>query len=383
QMGLDALQKRQALDDQIAQTEVNVRAQEAIRLGTDAVAEYDVKANQPLPDDPKTYFNGDTLNPFDTAARVKFEADLNNDLKTNISNLSSAIKNPKTRRLWEAQILAAGQTAHAKALNSLHNEHQTTTLLGYATTAAQNGNEELANEFVDIAEKHGLIGPKKAAAERLDLAELAVKSEVKSLYMVGEYQAARDVATESSLGITEKESLLNTINLIEERNEKKTKDLNFKKDMAVNDDFMTKVATGDLFPDEIRESRLPEKAAGGIFAIGKLSQAEWLRYAKASYQDPPPVTVPDGYSSANDIALAVGSKEMSREEAYRKLLDARYIRKEMTDSDFVWAANRITDPYEKSFASDLSAVIIENNKNLQGLGFLDKLKFSDKEKAEA
>ncbi len=378
-----AIKDRQALDDQISATAADLKAQDAIKLQLDAVAQYDIKAKQPLPDDPKNYYSGDKLNPFDLAARVEFENDLIIDLLEKISSLSGGIKDPKTNVLWQTATAKVGITAIKKALNAKHQEHQESTILGYAENAAKAGDLEASEEFIVIAEKHGLIGPKRAAKVRTDLAELAVKSEVKSLYLVGEYQAARNVATESGLGITEIESLLNTINLIEERNEKKTKDLNFKKDMAVNDDFMTKVATGDLFPDEIKESRLPEKVAGGIFATGKLSQTEWLNYAKASYQDPPTVTVPDGYSAANDIVLAVGSKEMSREEAYRKLLDARYIRKQMTDDDFIWAANRITDPYEKSFAADLSAVVADNNKTLRGLGFFDKRKFSDKEKAKA
>ena len=165
EIGFKAFMDRQALDDEIYAAEAGVKLQDSIKLGVDTAAGYDVKASQPLSPDIKDYWDGGKLNPFDIKAKTEFYTEISSESNKRIAELAKAFKNPKTRALWEANAKAESDLAITKALNAKHQEHQESTILGYAKIAAENGDIELSNQWIDIAKGYGLIGPKRASAE--------------------------------------------------------------------------------------------------------------------------------------------------------------------------------------------------------------------------
>lgn len=231
-LGTRAFMSRQALDDKIATTEANMRAQDAATEGIGAISAYDVKVGQPLPDNIKEYYNGDKVNPFSTVNKDRLYVGTFNDYKAKILNLSKAIKNPRRRELWTAQTIAAGSVSFKQASNAKHQEHQETTILGYAMTAASNGDMELANQWIDLAEETGLIGPKRAAIERNKAADTkgsALVNMVHAAVQAGDFNTATILADNPAIPEKSQTVLRNLI----EGNRKKAVDLTQEKDRDI------------------------------------------------------------------------------------------------------------------------------------------------------
>ncbi len=379
-----ARQNRIALDDQALAGEADKRAFDAIRTGLDTYAEWDVTDNNKDPRDIKNYYDGTKITNIDVTKKNEFLSANNKDYAAKIQSLAKGFKSEKTAQNFINRWGVTANKAFSEAGNAKHNEYQEQLFLSNAKGAAANGDGDMetANEWIDIAEKHGLIGPKKAASEKEKNQELSIKSQASVLYNSGEYQDARDLVAESPLPTLEKESLLNTINLIKERNERKTKDLNYKKDLAVNEEFVNLVMSKDLTPDMVKESRLDEKTSG-FFGTAGLSQKSWMQYASDSYKDQPFKTTPSGFTSASDTVLEYSGFGIDKELAYKNLLDSRYIHREITDNDFIWAINHINKPYEPAMADNIKVAIESNDKAILRGWIFDKLMTTDKEKEKA
>ena len=374
-----ASQNRKALDDQAFAGEADKRAFDAMKTGLDTYAEWNVTDNNKDPRDIKNYYDGTKITSIDITKKNEFTAANNKDYMAKVQSLAKGFKSEKTAQAFINRWGVNANTAFTEAGNSKHNEYHEQLFLENAKAAATNGDIELANEWIDIAEKHGLIGSKKAASEREKNLKLSVETTVKNLYLAGEYAAAREVVAESNLPIEEKESQLNTINLIEERNERKTKDLNYQKDLAVNEEFVDLVIARDLKPDTVKESRLDRKSSG-TFAERGLSQQSWVKYASDSYKDPPIKTTPIGFTNASDTVLEYAGFGIDKEVAYKNLLDDRYIHRRITDTDFTWAINHIRKPYSPTVANDIKIAIKSNNDTILRGWIFDKLMTTDKEK---
>lgn len=356
-LGVQAYLNRQAVDDIHESGVATQRIQESWNKADDAVRNFNPAHDMPLPDDPKYL---ETLTTFGTRERDEFLLSSLGDVEKDTAKIFSGIRNPKTkaRLIKQYNDFYADRTKALKGkLDKVLNDYQIDGMGKLARDAALNGNMETSDFYIDKMAEHGLITNVKATSLKLALIELSVKSQATELYSIGLYNEARDLVAGSALEVQDKESLLNTINLMEDRDDRKTKDLSYKRDMEVNDDFIEKIITKDLIPDEIEGSRLPEETSVGIFALGKLSQTEWKIYAKASFAEPPTETTREGFKSASDAVLQYALFDIGKETAYRRLLDARYLRGEMTDIDFAWAINHITTRYQPEVASDMKIAI--------------------------
>ncbi len=199
-LGFRAYMDRQALDDQQKMGEISIKAQEAEKQGRDSIGLIDMAESRPLPNDPD-YYKGDKIPDSETWA--KSNESVFADYKKKIISLSTAIKNPKTRQAWINTRLVRGSGNFNGISRAKYNEYQESVFLNYAETAASNGDIKLANQWIDIAEKHGLIGPKKAAAER----DKNTENYIVGLYRKGNYVEARKILEASSLGSKQKERL--------------------------------------------------------------------------------------------------------------------------------------------------------------------------------
>ena len=197
------------------------------------------------------------------------------------------------------------------------------------------------------------------------------------------YQAARDLTNASALDILKKESLLKTIDLTEKQTKRKTIDLDAEADMAVNDSFVSLIMGKNLLPDVVQNSRLDDKTPRGIFSTDKLSKQEWTQYVGASFDAAPTKTTPKGYSSVSETVLDYAKFQIPKETAWRRLLDSRYIHKEITDQDFTWAVNHINNPYPRHLVADIETVMKSNSEAIAKGGFLWGLITSDAEEEKA
>lgn len=237
--------------------------------------------------------------------------------------------------------------------------------------------------FIAEGVQAGRIDKSDAAKELAKTHKMAVVGQITNLYRAGSYKEARTLTESSALRITDKESLLKTIDLVEKHNKRKVMDLNYEKDMQVNENFVSKIITKDLLPDEVKGSRLADKPPKGIFSVDKLSKQEWMQYVRSSFDDPPQKTTSKGFRAASGAVLDYAKFQIPKETAYRRLLDSRYIHKEITDEDFAWSINHINKPYSRHIVADIETVLQSNRDAIARGGFLWGLITSDAEEEKA
>ena len=202
---------------------------------------------------------------------------------------------------------------------------------------------------------------------------------------IGRYDDAEELIQKTKgLLPTEKNAKLNNIRIAKDRADRKFKDLGKIADMQVNEDFMSKIITKDLEPDEIVESRLEEGDILAGFEIGKrdvLTQQLWLNYAKESFKSPPEKSLPEGINAMLGVVIEFSGKEFSKEAAYRRLLDIRYKNKAITNDRFLWAIDKINNPYPIPIAADVRAVTNNNIETFKNIGFNFIFPQEDRQKA--
>jgi len=249
-LGFQAYMNRQALDDHATMGEISKRATDASVEATNAVTMFDPSVGDALPNDPKNYYDGTKVNRFDNPQKEAFINTTYKDYEAKILNLAKGIKNPKTRQAWINSQLPEAYERITVAANAKLQEYQEQLILSNAKTAASNGDMETANEWIDIAEKHGLIGPKRAAAER----ENNVEEYVTGLYRAGLHDEARKVLEASSLSATKKEQLDDEIDTDERSVQVKlAADLKVKQnETALN--LLLSLWDGTLTDDSLRQA---------------------------------------------------------------------------------------------------------------------------------
>ncbi len=215
-----AAKARQALDDQAAKGEADRRAIDALDEALDTYKNFDPLVGNTVPINPEDYYDPDKFLNFDNPKKAEFLDLTYKPFEEKIKGMSKVFKDPKARQAWENSQLTGGYQDLTDAGNRKQQEAHEALIIGNATNAAENGDIETSNEWIDIAEKHGLIGPKRAAAERDKNEKVAVTAEAISLYQGGDFGGARELVGDSTLSIRDKESLIITIGVAERRAEK-------------------------------------------------------------------------------------------------------------------------------------------------------------------
>ncbi|MHC4121928.1 MAG: hypothetical protein ACYSSI_00010 [Planctomycetota bacterium] len=195
-LGYQAYMHRQALDDQQKIGEITQKAQESEQQGINEIALINLKESRPLPNDPD-YYRGDKIP--DSQTWSKQVVEVYDGHKERIESLAAAIRNPKTRQAWINQQLNQSRIDHVA--RGQYNKYQEFTYLEYARIAAGNGDMELSNKWLDIAEKHGLIGPKKVAKAKIE----NIKENIRGMYRAEDFNRATKTLEASSLSNKDKE----------------------------------------------------------------------------------------------------------------------------------------------------------------------------------
>ncbi len=203
----DAAIKRKNLDNEAAAGRADARSGDALKEATDAVNGMDLSLNSVLPDDPKKYYSGETgdLLEFPTEDTIKNREEAIAIYNGRINTLSKAMgfRGEKARMAWKAGKENFGREHITKAYNAKQTEYQTELFLGNARNAAANGDMEVSEQWIKLAEDNGLIGPKKAAVEL----DKNTENYIVGLYRKGEHDEARKVLEASSLDNKQKERL--------------------------------------------------------------------------------------------------------------------------------------------------------------------------------
>ncbi len=201
--GFQALQHRQALDDQAFAGEADKRAFDAHKEGMGTYANFDPTIPNIDIRDAKNYYDGTKILNIDNKIKEEFLNATYKDYEAKIKNLAKGFKNPKTQQAFVNRWSVNGYTDFKEAGNAKHQAYQKELFLSNAKAAASNGDVETADLWIKIAEKHGLIGPKRAASER----DKNIENYIVGLYRKGDYEEARKVLEASSLDSKQKESL--------------------------------------------------------------------------------------------------------------------------------------------------------------------------------
>ena len=278
----------------------------------------------------------------------------------------------------------ARRTSSAKFI-----EYTATTELEMAKAEAGEGNIEAADKRVEDLRLKGIIGPKRAASEKARNAETAIKSQVavfKQLGMEGDlsqFDEATKFINENSgiLGSEETLAELRSVEMLEKFTISKSKDLNALKNLEINEDFLTSVMEKKLLPDDIQVSLLPDKA--NILEGDVLTKRDWMRYADDSYEPSPNTTTPAGLNGAIKTLIDLNELKLSKMQAYKELLNARYFDRSMTDEAFQLAIKRVQDPYSQQTIADIETITDENIKKISKGGFLGGLIQTDAEEERA
>lgn len=200
---------RKALDNEAAAGIADSRSEDALNEAVVSISGMDLSLNRTYPNNPKEYYDGSKALDWTTEDSRRSRDDQYKAYEGKIETLSKAVgfRGEQARLRWKSQRLTNGYASISKTANAKQQEFQQELYLNNAKTAASNGDLDVANEWIDMAQKAGLINSNKADKARKD----AVVENITHTYRNGEYDEARKLLEESLLTATEKESLEDTI----------------------------------------------------------------------------------------------------------------------------------------------------------------------------
>jgi hypothetical protein len=259
------------------------------------------------------------------------------------------------------------------------------TTQAFTETFAITGNEQSVEKDNLMEALTNQLGPELTEIEFKSIQAEANQQRIATLIRAGEFDQARDLtATTPGLEPDQRNAQLKFIDTEQERIRKKTEDLGYSRQMEVNTSFTDLIADDNLTPDMVQSSNLDDKSKTGL--RGKLSKEKWQQYVAGSTDKPPTQTTADGFNFVTQSVFDFTNLKLNTEGAYKNILDARYLDKSITDTDYDWAMNRIKNPYKQPVAFDIQTIIKGNNQSIKGEGFLpalDRQFFSEKEQQRA
>ena len=226
-IGYQAYMHRQEIDDIIESGIATQRTQDSWNKANKTVSILKPIQDMPDPDD------SDYLKTLRTFGKDKSDAllqDLLKDVEQDATKVFSGIRNPKTKAKLVNQY-NDNYTNQVEVLkhnvNAKLNDYQLSEMNKLATAAAQNGNVDTANYYVDKMAEHGLITYVKATKLKGDNYKISVEETVAGLYRAGLHDEARKVLEDSSLSNTDKETLTIKMGAAKSRREKGQEENNF------------------------------------------------------------------------------------------------------------------------------------------------------------
>lgn len=373
--GLDALIKRNTLDDQAFAGEAEKRAGDAFKEGSATYEEYDPLANNVDPRDIKNYYDGTKVLAFNTQSKNEFRTLTHKDFMGKIRNLSKGFKTPQAQQSFINRWDVAGWETYGKLGNAKHQESHEVLILGNARDAARNGDMETSEQWMQIAEKNGLVGPEDAAKERSDNAKLAkdtaindTKPFIEQVLIENDFQMKpANEAIDELVGGLEKEGVLNDVDAADAR-----KDLsNWAADVAAQ---RRRSKEQDIIQTE---KDLSDKLAEGTFtsddvALANMTEAQrkkWNAVIEGARKPPPTEAKFDGTTAMADTVLDFASGKIGQLEARRSLVKERYQELSITDEQYKFGLSRIENKYPDHVAKSIRGALEQAQSIAKHSGF--------------
>jgi len=216
ELTLRAYQNRQAIDDTIEWGTATSRVKDRFRLAADAAERMDVSMDMPDPDDPN-YLK--TLTSFSTIKRDQLLKEALKDIEKDVGRLSQGFSNPKIKAQFENWYndnygnLADGvRSMYTKKLDS----YQRAKMSKLSQNAAENGDIETADHFVELMDKYELITPEQAEALKKNNKVIADKSityrSAQAIMAIKGYQEAIKFVMARDIDIEIKKDIVSDLN---------------------------------------------------------------------------------------------------------------------------------------------------------------------------
>ncbi len=368
-----ALMSRQAIDDTIESGKATQRVQESWNKVDSTVTNLVPDLDMPLPDDPN--YNK-TLTTLSKAKIDKMLPDLLGDVEKDAKKVFGSITNPRVKAALINQYndQYADNVKRIKgSLNAKLNDYQLAEINKLSSAAAQTGNMDVANHYVDVAVKHGLITNVRAVSLKAAYEKVAKKSLIDStkpiieqvLIASGFAMDPANEAIDAVVGEMQDNGTLNDVEAAEARQDlsnwaadvaaqrrKSASDAVKKTTHETYTDFSGPITTGNLTYDDIDNSRLL-----------KDDKEKWHTYIKGSYQDPPTENSPDGHFDSLAAVIDAATLQASPTEAMDSLLNARFVDQSITNEQYEWGMDKIANPYPKTVMEDIRSTANDNTEN--------------------
>ncbi len=321
-----------------------------------------------------------------------YKKDLEDTLARIKTNIPERGRSARASNLWLGGQIPTWQKDSIDAQFARSEDNWLTELSLAVAGVAKTGNpEELVEIEKTIARKQ--LGP--SPLDKSEAAKLLVKAResqvegelaiLKQRGFAGDAEAfndARALVQRSGTVFDSTETLdeLRGIEILERLTLSKTKDLRQIKNLKVNEDFIPRLIDKTLSPDDVKESILPNipSVREGVILVKR----DWTEYINRSTEPSPTETTPEGMEVMLSAVIGFGKRETNKEQAYKDLLDTRYLDRLITDAEFNLGIRRIQEPYPRQITADVEAVTANVTKTMRNRGFNFAFPKRDREKAK-
>jgi len=175
-------QDRRTLDNSIELGRASQRVKSRYKQAVDEAAAYDVTMDMPMPNDP---FYLETLTSLSTKKRDELIKKSLRDTEGDVRKIVQSISDSGTRKKFEAwyygnysRLTSAVESEYGAKLN----DYQYGELEKLALDAAQNGDLEASNSYIDVMDRVELITHAKALALKRQMTDVVHKARIDDVY---------------------------------------------------------------------------------------------------------------------------------------------------------------------------------------------------------
>ncbi len=393
-MAADAAIKHKNLDNQAAAGRADARSVDALTEATDAINGMDFSQNTILPDDPKKYYSGETgdILEFTTEDKLKGREEQIAIVNGRLESLSKAMgfRGEKARLRWlEGKKNVARETL-TKVSNAKQVEYQTELFLGNARNAAVNGDIEVSEQWIKLAEDSGLIGPKLAGAEKANNVKAykkglidGTKPIIEGVLIENDFaMKPANEAVDASVAELQKEGILDEAEAAEARRELSNwaADVASQRKKQEHEDI---IQTTMGFAEELAKGTF----TGDDVALSNLTitqQKLWEPVVTGARKPPPTASEFSGSNVVVQTLTDYAIGKIGQLKAIGNIIEQRYQEDSITDDYYKFALNRIKNKYPNDVAKTLAGAIeaAKSSVHHRGTGIFGKDWIDSNEKAK-
>ena len=393
-MAADAALKHKNLDNEAAAGRADARSVDSLNEMTLAIKGLDISQNVVLPNTPEKFYSGETgdLIELPTEDVIAFREEQIAKHNERLETLSKAMgfRGERARLAWKTGKEIADRETITKVSNAMQIEFQTELFLGNARTAAANGDIEVSEQWIELAERSGLIGPKMAARETANNAKAykkglvdGTKPGIEQVLVDNDFaMKPANEAIDASVAELQKEGVLNDAEATEAR-----KDLsNWAADVAAqrkreeNEDI---IQTTMGFAEELAKGTF----TGDDVALSGLSVSQqklWEPVVAGARKEPPAASNISGSNIAIQTLTDYATGKIGQLKAIGNIIEERYKNDSITDGYYKFALNRIKNKYPDDVAKTIVGATdaAKSSVHHRGTGIFGKDWIDSEEKAK-